>query len=126
MFFAPAVRTRAYAPAARAFNPSFERFLSDAFFTNGYGAPAVQQDEKSWTVTLDLPGVAREQLSVQIDGAVVRLETAAEAKRQFKAAWELPEEIDADASSATLEHGVLTLVLGKKLPVSNARTLEVK
>jgi HSP20 family protein len=56
----------------------------------------------------------------------VRLETAAEAKRQFKAAWELPEEIDADASSATLEHGVLTLVLGKKLPVSNARTLEVK
>ena len=35
------------------------------------------------------------------------------------------EEIDADASSAKLENGVLTLTLGKKVPVSNARTLQV-
>lgn len=126
MFFAPAVRTRAYVPAARGFDRNFERFLTDAFFTPASTGPNVQQDEKSWTVTLDLPGVAREHLAVNIDGAVVRIETTADAKRQFKAAWELPEEVDVDASSATLEHGVLTLVLGKKQPVSTARTLEVK
>ena len=84
----------------------------------------VEQDDKAWTVTLDLPGVAREELSITIEGTVVRIETKAEAKRQFKAAYELPQDIDAEASAAKLENGVLTLTLAKKVPVSNARQIE--
>lgn len=126
MIFAPALRTRAYAPAVRGFDRSFERFLSEAFYSPASSGVKVEQDDKAWTLTLDLPGVAREQLSVNVEGAVVRVETAAEAKRQFKAAYELPEDIDADATQATLENGVLVLTLGKKKPVSNARTIEVK
>jgi HSP20 family protein len=125
MFFAPTLRTRTYVPAARSFDRSFERFLSEAFVAPTQGLK-VEQDDKAWTISLDLPGVAREQLSVNIEGAVVRVETAAEAQRQFKAAYELPEAIDAEASAARLENGVLTLTLGKKQPVSNARTIEVK
>ena len=125
MFFAPTLRTRAYTPAARAFDSNFERFLSEAFLRPASGGLKVEQDDKAWTLSFDLPGVAREQLAVNIEGAVVRIETAAEAKRQFKAAYELPEEIDAEASNAKLEHGVLTLTLGKKKPVSNARTIAV-
>jgi HSP20 family protein len=125
MFFAPALRTR-YVPAARAFDRSFERFLNEAFTAPASTGLKVTQDDKSWTITLDLPGVAREQLKVDIEGAVVRLQTAAEATRAFKAAYELPEEIDVETSAAKLENGVLTLTLGKKVPVSNVRTIEVK
>src|SRR4051812_21968012 len=127
MFFAPVVRTRATAPAARSFDRSFERFVNDAFFGNGVAQGfGVTQDDKSWTVTLDLPGVAREDLSIDIDGSVVRIQTKAEAKRQYKAAYELPQEIDADATSAKLENGVLTLTLAKKQPVNTSRQIEVK
>jgi HSP20 family molecular chaperone IbpA len=127
MFFAPVVRNRASAPALRSFDRQFERFVNDAFFGNGYGAGFdLKQDDKAWTVTLDLPGVAREDLEITIEGPVVRIATKAEAKRQFKAAYELPQDIDAEATSARLENGVLTLTLGKKQPVSNARTIEVK
>ena len=127
MFFAPVVRTRATAPAFRSFDRSFERFVNDAFFGNGLGHGfQLEQDDKAWTVTLDLPGVAREDLSINIEGAVVRIETRAEARRQFKAAYELPQDIDVDATSAKLENGVLTLALAKKQPVSNARQIEVK
>ena len=125
MFFAPVLRTRAVAPGARSFDRSFERFVNDAFFGAGAGFD-VKQDDKAWTLTLDLPGVAREDLAITIDGAVVRIETKAEAQRQYKAAYELAEEIDVDATSAKLENGVLTLVLAKKQPVSNARTIEIK
>ena len=117
MFYAPTLRR------TRAYDRSFERFLTGAVNTCGLN---VEQDDNAWTITLDLPGVAREQLAVNIEGAVVRIETAAEAKRSFKAAYELPEEIDAETSGAKLENGVLTLTLGKKKPVSNARTIEVK
>jgi HSP20 family protein len=56
----------------------------------------------------------------------VRIDTRAEAKRAFKAAYELPQDIDADTSAAKLENGVLTLTLAKKAPVSNARQIEIK
>ncbi len=126
MFFAPVVRTRAHSPAFRSFDRSFERFVNDAFFSNVSQNFKVDQDDKAWTVTLDLPGVAREDLLIHIEGSIARIETKAEAKRQFKAAYELPQDIDADASGAKLENGVLTLTLAKKQPVSNARTIEVK
>ena len=127
MFFAPVVRTRAASPSFRSFDRSFERFVNDAFFT-GTANPGfnVELDDKAWTVTLDLPGVAREDLSINIEGAIVRIETKAEAKRAFKAAYELPQDIDTEASGAKLENGVLSLTLAKKVPVSNARTIEVK
>jgi HSP20 family protein len=126
MFFAPVVRTRATAPSFRSFDRNFERFVADAFFGNGKSGFDVKQDDKAWTVTLDVPGVAREDLAITIEGAVVRIETSGQAKRQYKAAYELPEEIDAEATSAKLENGVLTLALAKKAPVNNTRTVEVK
>jgi HSP20 family protein len=126
MFFAPVVRTRAVSPSFRSFDRSFERFVNDAFFGEATRGFKVEQDDKAWTVTLDLPGIAREDLSIAIEGTVVRIDTKAEAKRQFKAAYELPQDIDADASGAKLENGVLVLALVKKVPVSNARTIEVK
>lgn len=124
MYFAPALRTRSQAPA-RGVDRSFERFLVDAFFQPS-SAVKVQQDEQAWTVTLDVPGVTREQLTIDVDGAVVRIKTVADAPRQYQAAYELPEQIDADATSAKLEHGVLTLTLAKKKPVVTARTIAVQ
>ncbi len=121
MFFAPAVRT--FGP--RAYDRSFERFASHAFANARHGVK-VEQDDTSWTLSLDVPGLAREDLSIGIEGAVVRIESTATAKRQIKAAYELPLEIDAAASQARLENGVLTLKLGKLVPASNKVTLPIQ
>lgn len=125
MFFAPVVRTRATSPALRSFDRSFERFVNDAFFGQGFSGLNLTQDDKAWTVTLDLPGVGRDDVSISVEGPVVRIETRKEAARQYKAAYELPQEIDVDATNAKLEHGVLTLTLAKKQPLSNARRIAV-
>lgn len=125
MFFAPVLRTRAALPS-RSFDRSFERFVNDAFFGNGRLGFDVQQDDKAWTVTLDVPGITRDDLAITIEGSIVRIETRPEAKRQYKAAYELPEEIDADATVAKLENGVLTLQLAKKQPVDKSRKIEIK
>ena len=126
MLFAPVVRTRAMAPSLRSYDRSFERFVNDAFFGNGKPGVEAEQDEKGWKLSLDMPGIAREDLVISLEGNIVRIETRAEAKRQYKAAYELAEELDAEATSAKLENGVLTLSLAKKTPVNPARTIEVK
>jgi HSP20 family protein len=124
MFFAPVIR-RSYNPSFRSFDRSFERFVNDTFANTTYQGFKVEQDEKSWTVTLDVPGLAKEDLAIGIEGAVVRIDSKAEAKRAFKAAYELPQDIDAATSEAKLENGVLTLKLGKLVPVSNVHQLQV-
>lgn len=125
MFFAPAIHTRAYAPARRSFDRSFERFVNDAFVGARRNLD-IAQDDKTWTLTLDVPGLGKEDLSIGIEGAVVRIESKADAKRQFKAAYELPQDIDAATSEAQLENGVLTLKLGKLVPVSTATQLTIR
>ena len=85
----------------------------------------LQQDDKAYTLSLDLPGVAKEQLRIQIESAVVRIETIEGAPRSYRAAYEFDQEIDVAASQARMEHGVLQLTLAKKLPVSSATELPI-
>ncbi len=123
MFFAPALRATRFTP--RAYDRAFERFVNDAFAGTARRSPLVEQDDKSWTLSLDVPGFAREDLSIGIEGAVVRIDSKADAKRQFNAAYELPLDIDAAASEAKLENGVLTLKLAKVVPVSQVSQLQI-
>jgi len=122
MFFAPTLRATRFVP--RSYDRAFERFVNDAF-AGARRSPLVEQDDKSWTLSLDVPGFTREDLAIGIEGAVVRIDSKAEAKRQFKAAYELPQDIDVAASAARLENGVLTLKLGKRVPPSQVSTLQI-
>ena len=119
MLFAPALRTN------RAFDRSFERFLNESFFQPAARATKVEQNDDAWTLSLDVPGVAREQLAIDVDGAVVAVKTVEGAPRKYQAAYEFPADIDVEATSAKLENGVLTLTVGKKKPVATARQIAV-
>lgn len=123
MFFAPAVRTARFVP--RSLDRGFERFVNDALVSGPQRSLNVEQDDTSWTLTLNVPGLSRDDLSIGIEASVVRIESKAEAKRQFKAAYELPQEIDAATSEAKLENGVLSLKLGKLAPVRNVHSLTI-
>ena len=72
------------------------------------------QDDKNYTFAFDVPGISKEHLSIGIEGNIVRLESKPDAPRRYKAAYELPQDIDVSASEAKLENGVLTLKLAKK------------
>ena len=126
MFFAttnqPQLRRQAYANAGR----TLERFLDDTLRTNTNSAVAYTQDETSFTLTLDVPGIAKDQLNIAIEGAVVRIQSKDDAPRRYRAAYELPQEVDAALSEAKLENGVLTLKLAKKVPVSKATELTIQ
>ena len=130
MMFSPAMRRATFVHAPRASDAALQRFLLSAAQTSPATAPAVapvqvQQDDTTVTLQLDVPGLSREQLTITIEGAQVQLKSVEGAPRQVQRNWELPTEIDAAASSAKLENGVLTLVLTKKLPESRATQLTI-
>ena len=125
MFFAttaPAhLRRQAFTPAER----SLERFLTETQLASRQKSCAVAQDEKSYTLTFDVPGVAKDQLNIGIEGSIVRITTKEGAPRQYQQAYELPQEIDTASSEAKLENGVLTLKLVKLVPASLVTELAI-
>ncbi len=124
MFYTPTlVRRAAY---NHALNNAFSHALNNAALgVTGQPSSDLAQDDTSYTFSFDVPGIAKEQLTIGIEGNVVRLETVADAKRQYKAAYELPQDIDVSASEAKLENGVLTLKLAKLVPVNKVTQLPI-
>ena len=126
MFFATTARPQMNRHAHANTGRTLERFMDEALRANANTAVAYMQDETSFTLTLDVPGITKDQLVIAIEGSVVRISSKEGAARRYNAAYELPLEIDTATSEAKLEHGVLTLKLVKKVPVSNATELTVQ
>jgi HSP20 family protein len=103
----------------------------------------VSESQRGYVVTLDVPGVTREDVKVSIDGRRVSIVAeaavtqpaadapAAEAGQpaervilreralaSFARSFTLQSEIDQASSQAKLDNGVLTLTLAKRDPVS--------
>jgi HSP20 family molecular chaperone IbpA len=124
MFFTatqPQLRRNVYAHAGR----SLERYLEDALGGSHQAATTYTQDETAFTLSLDIPGIAKDQLSIAIEGAVVRISSKEGAPRTYRTAYEMPQELDTALCEAKLENGVLTLKLAKKVPVKNVTEIAI-
>ena len=122
MIFAP-LMTRRASSAPRPSDVALQRFLLGTL-----AGPAaarltdytVTQDDKATTLQLDVPGLAREQLQITLEGKRVVLKSIEGAPRHVHRAWELQDDIDTATSTARLENGVLTLTLAKQPPAAKA------
>jgi len=86
----------------------------------------VSYTEEATTLSVDVPGLTREQLQLRIEDNMVYLQSVEGAPRQVRRSWELPHEIDAAASSAKLDLGVLTLTLQRTKPVDKTVMLNIE
>jgi HSP20 family protein len=97
----------------------------------------VKENDKAYTVQAEVPGVAKDDIHVSLDGNIVTLR--AEVKQQDSQAkdekvlrteryygavsrsFQLPMEIDQSQAKAKYDNGVLTLTLPKKLSGGSQR-----
>ena len=125
MFFATTAPSVSRRPAYANAGNTVERFLNEALQSARHHNGSYAQDDTAYTLALDVPGIAKDQLSIAIEGAVVRISSKESAPRRYRAAYEFPQEVDSALSEAKLEHGVLNLKLVKKAPVNNATELTI-
>lgn len=89
----------------------------------------VNEDDKSYRITVDLPGVRKEDIDVSVEGnqvtinAEVSREKSRENEREIYSeryagkvfrSFSLPAEVDSGKSEAHYENGILVLTLPKK------------
>jgi HSP20 family protein len=132
MFIVPL--TRESRQLSRLFDDTFDRVFgpvagSDA---NAPRTPAldVAESERAYTVKLEMPGVAKEDVKVSVEGKQVTVQAQSErtderkegdrivyrerALTSYARSFSLPLEVDQAEAGAKLEHGVLTLTLPKR------------
>ncbi|MFK7962509.1 MAG: Hsp20/alpha crystallin family protein [Burkholderiaceae bacterium] len=99
----------------------------------------VAESDEAYTVHADMPGVSKEDIDVQIDGAQVAIsaklaqraevegETVLRTERfvgEMSRSFSLGSDLDEDGASASFENGVLVLTLPKKkAPASKRLTI---
>lgn len=89
----------------------------------------VQEDDKAYRITVDVPGVKKEDIDVSVEGnqltitAEVKREQARETAKDLLSerfygkafrSFSLPNEVDSSKSEARYDGGVLSLTLPKK------------
>ena len=154
MFIVPVSRRAAH--RAHHFDRLFDNALDHLFSQPAADAapvrcPAidVSESDSGYVVTLDVPGVTREDVKVSIDGRRVSIvaearvaeapeaadaaaETAKPTERlilreraaaSFARSFTLQSEIDQSSSQAKLDNGVLTLTLTKRHPAATQLTV---
>jgi HSP20 family protein len=133
----PTLPRRAFRPV---WNGTPYRHVDDGADAVQRPAMDVAETDTAYTLSFDLPGMAKEHVKVTIDGRNVAVEAsagsldAAEGARvvyrerrvpRFARSVTLPVEIDAGASLARFADGVLTLTLVKKRP-EGAQSLAIQ
>jgi HSP20 family protein len=120
-----------------------DRLFDDSFFDRVFGTVAqgegpsarspaldVTESERAYTVHLDMPGIAKTDVKIAIDGRRVTVEARAQrsdekkdgervvyrerAESSYARSFTLPQDIDQTESQAKLDNGVLTLTLTKR------------
>ena len=88
-----------------------------------YPPMEVSSDEDGYVIRLEVPGIAPENLTVEIHGQVLNLAGKREAlvpvaggrqeADEFARSFRLPEDADGENATASSEHGILTVRIPK-------------
>ena len=127
----------------------FDNFFSPAFFDRepfrfrGDFLPSldVTSDDKAYAMKVELPGVAPEAVKLEVNDGVLTIsgekkeatkdEQTKEVREcsygSFTRSMTLPEDADAEHSTATSKNGILTVSIPRKAPdQSRVRKIEVR
>lgn len=131
------------------FDDLFKDLMSPGFFIRPlHGDPLpqsikvdVKESDGAYTVQAELPGVAKEDIQVTVEGNVVTLraevkqqdsqsadEKTLRSERYFGSvarSFQLPADIDNSQAKAKFDNGVLSLTLPKRQGSSSGQRLEI-
>jgi HSP20 family protein len=123
----------------RLFDDGFDRLFAPAAQASNLRSPAldVSESDRAYTVKMDLPGVAKDDVKIAIDGRRISVEAQTRKEEEKKEgdrvvyrerslasyarSFSVAADVDQAESSARLESGVLTLTLTKRGTPAAAR-----
>lgn len=120
------------------FGPRFNSLLGDWPMSSPRSTSNVQENDKSYMLTAEIPGVPKEDIEINVNGNLltIRANQKSESKggeqqsyrrqyRSFQQSFSLPTTVNPDQIEAHYENGVLELVLPKTAQ-AQAKKIEIQ
>ena len=119
--------------------PTMEQFVDDFFgrnlftdYNSDYAPKAkIRENENDYTVSLALPGFKKEDINLNIEDNILIISSEVEKddfRQSFENRYSIPDDVDIDKIDASIEDGILTVVIGKykELPKTNVKKIDIK
>lgn len=116
--------------------PSFDKFAKDFFNGTNFGnidyeyiepwenksdvKCKVKESEVSYTLSLALPGFKKEDIDISVEDNYLIVSSKVEKddfKQPFENKYLIPDDVNMDQVNASMEDGILNVVIGKYLEV---------
>lgn len=133
------IRNRTEKSLSDVFDRMFSDIFDDGWFQKKGWIPPIDfyEDEKQYTMTIELPGVAKEDVEITVNDGI--LTVAGEKKSEptgsirkterfygkFYRSFNIPSSADAQQIQAKFEGGILSLTI-PKLPAKQAQKIKLE
>lgn len=88
----------------------------------------IHETAEAWILRIDLPGVAKDQVSLKVENQTLHLTSKTDSELPFTPTidhhWQLGSKIDTPSIKASLENGVIEITL-PKLKAQEARDISI-
>lgn len=126
------------------FNDSFDFLGKDFFDKSTYPKVDVSHDHEKVIIEAEIPGINKDQLSIEVDGDWLRIKGEKKVKTEDKTktyihrelknsafcrSFRLPQNVDKEKFTAEFLNGILNITLPKKViesPPNNIRKIDIK
>ncbi len=95
--------------------PSLFDDFDSLFAPSSLGDYFIDEDSKGFHLSMDLPGIKKEDVKIEIKGSalVIQAESKGKKSRKYSRTFGIPNTVNMDNISADLRDGVLSLTMSK-------------
>lgn len=96
--------------------------------TNVFPSAAIYETENGFTLEVELPGVKKENVSIQMEKNVLSVKGSrkrGETETTYERSFRVADQIDTEKVSAVMEDGILSISLSKKKE-AEAKKIEIQ
>lgn len=122
-----------------------KEFFGNDFFTNeisntkNYEKINISENEDSYSISLALPGYSKEDIKIEINNEIISIYSEIENKNEeennsyvikefhkssFKRNFNLPDDVNKDNIEASMENGILSVILNKNKVIENKTNIK--
>jgi HSP20 family molecular chaperone IbpA len=114
----------------RVFEDLWQTSVPFSFYTTSASENSHQEiNENEYIIQMPLVGISKEELNVEIQDNLLTIRTSSNVKSNFvkntKKSWTLNKDCDVENITATLENGLLTLLIPRVKPVKKIVNVKI-
>ena len=113
-------------PAIKKVRDGNESFMATTGKPKHQGTMSYEEREKDIVFTIDMPGVEKKDIDVNVEEHSISVKAEKEGSRKYNYNRKFKPSVDVDSANATFKNGVLDITLTKTEEIPKGKSVKIK